>query len=272
MTHSLRGRQEGYENDFDYTITKRIPIGVKITLKNYKRLTQNLDKPFSEDFSELMGQTSLFIISQIQDAVFCYYHNDEIIIILKNDKGHDYQPWHSNSVQKIASSVSSIATLGFLKNSELFDGLDLTGDALFSAHVFILPYLNEAFNYLIFKQSVCMNKASYEAALYELEKKFGKVKALDLLKDASYQDKVDVLLKYCGIDFLDMYDPSYIYGIAVYKIPVISHTRSGDVTKNKWHIDYEIPNFVYSKDFVSAILVNGADIYRASDLDLDDYE
>ena len=273
MTDSLRKRQEGYEACYDHQVLKRIPIGIKVTLKNYKRLTENLDKPYCEDFSEVMGQAALFAISQVPDAVFCYSFNDEIIFILRNDKAHDYEPWHSNNIQKIASSISSLITLGFSKNKDLFgEDLQLVGDAVFSAQVFGIPYLNEAANYLIFKQGYCMGHAAHQAAYYELDKKLGKRKAQELLKNAGYQDKVDMLLKYCGIDFLDLYLPSFIHGIAVYKIPVIAHTRTGDISKNKWHIDYEIPNFLNDKDFVSAILANGADVFRASDLDINNYE
>lgn len=267
MIDSLRKRQEGYESCYDFLVTRRIPIGIRVTLKNYKRLTQNLDKPYCEGFYEIMGQAALFAISQIQDAVFCYCFGDEIIFILKNDKNHDYEPWHSNNIQKITSSVASLVTLGFSKNCDIFgEGLNLVGDAVFSAHVFSLPYLSEAANYLFFKQSYCMGHAVHKAASFELEAKFGRSKAQELLKDATYQDKIDILLKYCGVDFLDLYLSSFIYGIAVYKIPVIAHTRDGDVRKNKWHIDYEIPNFLNDRDFVSAILANGADVYRASDL------
>jgi len=271
MADSLRKRQEGYESCYDFEVTRRIPVGIKVTLKNYKRLTQNLDKPYCKDFSEIIGQAALFAISQIQDAVFCYCFNDEIIFILKNDKAHDYEPWHSNNIQKISSSVSSLMTLGFSKNRDIFgEDLDLVGDAVFSAHVFSFPYLNEAANYLLFKQSHCMGHAVHQAAIFELEGKFGREKSQSLLKDATYQEKLDMLLNYLGIDFMDFYLQSFIYGVAVYKIPVIVPTRNGDVTKNKWHIDYEIPNFLNDRDFISAILANGADVYRASDLD--DYE
>jgi len=218
MTDSLRKRQEGYESCYDYEVTRRIPIGIKVTLKNYKRLTQNLDKPYCEDFSEVMGQAALFAISQIQDAVFCYCFNDELVFILTNDKGHDYEPWHSNNIQKIASSVASLVTLGFSKNREIFGGdLDLVGDAVFTSHVFSLPYLNEAANYLLFKQSFCMGHAVHQAALHELEEKLGRQKTQVILKDATYQDKVDILLKYRGIDFLN-----FVLNV---------HTKLGSVTK-----------------------------------------
>ena len=181
MTDSLRKRQEDYESCYNYEVTKRIPIGIKVTLKNHKRITQNLKKPYCEDFSEIIGQAALFAISQIQDAVFCYCFNDEIIFILTNDKSNDYEPWHSNNLQKIGSSIASLVTLGFSKNRDIFgDGLNLIGDAIFTSHVFAFPYQNEAVNYLLFKQSFCMGHAVHQAVLYELEEKVGRSKTIHL--------------------------------------------------------------------------------------------
>jgi len=266
MTHSLRKRQEDYESDYDFKIQKRLPIAIKVTLKNYKRLTQNLDKPFCEELSEVMGQTALFIISQIQDAVFGYCQNDEIVFVLRNDKTHDNEPWCGNNLQKIVSSVSSLATIGFKKSVDIFgDDLDLVGDGLFVVNVFSLPYLAEAANYLVFRQGLCLGAAINKAVSYELDKKFGKRKAVELMKDTSFEEKIQMLLQYCGVDFYDYYLAFFIYGTAVYKIPVIVSTRGDDITKNKWYIDYNIPNFTKDKDFVPAILSNGADVFRAPD-------
>jgi len=267
MTHSLRKRQEDYESDYDFTIQKRLPIAIKVTLKSYKRLTQNVDKPFCESISEIMGQTALFIISQIQDAVFGYCQNDEIVFILKNDKAHDYEPWCGNNLQKIISSVSSIATIGFKKSVDMFgDDIDLVGDGLFFVSVFSLPYLAEAANYLVFRQGLCLGTAINKATSYELDKKLGRRKAVALLRDKTFEGKISILLQYCGIDFYDYYLSPFIYGTAIYKIPVIVSTRDDEISKNKWYIDYNIPNFTKDKDFVPAILSNGADVFRAPDI------
>jgi len=251
-------------------MTKRIPVGIKINLRNYKRYTQNLEKPFCEDFSEIMSQAALYAISQIPSAVFCYCFSDEIIVILRNDKTQDQEAWHNNNIQKITSSISSLITIGFYKSKEIFgQNLDLVGDAIFGVKTFTLPSLDEVTNYLIWKQSYCMGAAAHEASSYEFENKFGKYKAQDLIEEASYKDKIAMLLQYCGIDFYDLYLPSFIYGVAIYKIPVIVHSRDGDTSRNKWHIDLNVPNIIHNRDFISAILANGADVFRASDLNID---
>lgn len=266
MTNSFRKRQTEYESNYDFVITRRLPIVVKVTFKNYKRLTQNLAQPFSKELFKVLGQTALYAIAQIQDAVFGLCCNDDIVFILTNDKCLDYEPWHGNNLQKIVSSVSSLVTLGFEKSSKLIGSeLDLVGDGLVSTSVFPLPYINEAVNYLILKQGFCMGSAINKAVFYELEDKFGKGKSLELLKEKTFEEKIDMLLQYCGIDFYDYYLSPFIFGTAIYKIPVIVPSRDSSITKNKWYIDYNIPNFIKDKDFVSAILNNGVDVYRAPD-------
>ena len=107
MTHSLRERQEIFESATDYSLSWRVPIIIRITLKSHKRLIDNLGLPYSVDFADLMSQTMLYVITNIQDALFGYYHTDEITLVLRNDKEKDTIPWHNNNLQKMVSTVAS---------------------------------------------------------------------------------------------------------------------------------------------------------------------
>ena len=262
MTHSLGERQGEYESVYDLTMMRRVPIVIRTTLHKYKRLTQGLDKPFSLEFSDVMMQTLMYTISQIQDAVFGYYHNDEISIILKNDNGLDCEPWNGNNIQKIASTVASYCTSGFTRSADIFD-VDVTGDAVFKVKVWSVPTIAEASNYLISRQGSCIKNAINSSCGLELEDKFGRHKAAELFKNKTYEEKKEMLLRYCGIDFFDYYHSMFIYGGAVYKVPVIVSNKD---PRNKWFADDEIPNFIKDRDFVAAIIANGADVFRAPDI------
>ncbi len=264
MTNSLGERQEEYESIYDLTIMRRVPVVIRATLHNYKRLTQGLEKPFSDGFSDVMMQTLMYVISQIQDAVFGYYHNDEISIVLKNDNGLDSEPWNANNLQKIVSTVASYCTNGFARSVDIFgDNLDLSADAVFKVKAWSVPTTSEATNYLVSRQGNCIKHAINTSCGLELESKFGKHKAIELFKNKTYEEKREMLLRYCGIDFFDYYPYVFIYGGAVYKVPVIVPNKD---TRNKWFADDEIPNFISDRDFVSAIISNGVDIYRAPDI------
>lgn len=263
MTDTLKERQEEYESNYRFTITRRMPIIIRVNLRNYKRLTQNLKKPYSEEFAEIMANAMLYTITEIQDAIFGYYYQDEIIFILRNDKKNDYEPWYQNDIQKITSIVSSLMTIGFYRSREVFnEELNISSEGVFSVKIFGMPYIAETINNLIWHQQSCMKFAISCATLKELDNKFGRKTAMKFLQDTTYEEKKELLSQHCGIEFEEYYPKSFIYGVASYKVPTISK-NSGD-TRNKWTLNYNIPNFLEDKDFLYNILTNGIDVFRAN--------
>lgn len=260
--NSLRERQEKYEEVSDQEMLPHLPVIIRLNIKNYKKISEELDKPYSVVFGDLMAETLLYVITSIQDAVFGFTYQDEINIVLRNDLIKDTKPWFNNNVQKIVSTVASAATLGFIESQDLIENEEILDPALFEAKVFAVPSLPEVVNYLVLRQSYCMGNALTEAVSYELAKKIGKAKTHILLKDKSYSQKKDILLQKCGIDFIDFYPKSFYRGMAAYKEPTLVPTRNGSETKNKWLVNDSIPNFVEDKDFVLSIITNGKDIFR----------
>jgi tRNA(His) 5'-end guanylyltransferase len=261
MTDTLRLRQENYEDAYRFTITKRLPIIVRVKLRNYKRLTQRLDKPFSKEFSEVMANTMLYTIQRIQDAIFGYYYYDQVVFVLRNDRGLDYEPWNQNDIQKMASIISSLMTIGFYKSIELFGkNLNIVGEGVFSAKTFALPYLTEVINNLIWHQRGCMKRAISGYSLNELSDKLGYDTAASILQEKSFEDKKELLLQHCGIDFIDDYPATSTLGVATYKIP----TMVSNKTRNKWTIS-NVPDFLEDKDFLHNLLSTGIDVFRAKE-------
>lgn len=265
MTQSLRERQEVHESATDYKLLWQVPVVIRITLKNHLKLTDKLEEPYCAKFAELMAQTMFYVIMNISDSVFGYYQNDEMTIILRNDLEKGQVPWHNNRLQPIISTAASLVTLGFHQNQDLFD-LDLNGNGIFDVTVFTVPSLPEAVNHLILHQSYSMGTALDTAVYYELDQKFGQAHTDTLLKNASYEDKKNLLLREADKDFITDYPQEFIRGIAVYKEPTLVYFNDSTSTKNKWVINKELPNFVADKDFLLNILKNGSDIFRGRSL------
>lgn len=260
---SLRDRYEEYESAYAYRLTKRLPLIIKLKLKNIKRLSANLDKPFCTLFYDVMSNTMLYTITSIQDAVFGYFYHDTIIFILKNDKFLNYEPWYQNNLQRIISSVSSFATIGFYRSTELFgDGINLIGEGTFETNIFALPNITEVLNYIILNQRDCRKLAVTSALQAALQLKMDKNKVLSILKDKSYEDKIDILKEYEDISFLDDYPLLFIQGVATYKIPVFISINNKTEQRNKWVLDDSLPDFLEDKDFLYNILSTGIDISR----------
>jgi len=261
---TLRDRLQQYEESCEVELTKRLPLVIRSELRNYKKISQNLEKPYCPELSEIMANAMLYSIVEIQDAVFGFCHSGECSFILRNDMTQDYSPWLQNNVQNIISTVSSLMTIGFYKYHKLcYEELSLSGDPIFKTKIFPLPSISEATNYVLWRQMTGMSNSVSEAAAYELEGKFGRDTAIKMMNGTSAADKADLLLHHCGIDFYENYPPSFVNGIAAFKVPQIV----GGSSKNKWHLEFDVPEFVDDKTFVSNILVNGRQLFKADMVD-----
>jgi len=250
----LKDRVESYIESTDFRILNRVPVVVVINGRAFSKLTSLLDKPFCEKFSESMISTMLKLCSEIEGSLFGYHFNDEIVIISRNDQGTDTSPWYDNKLQKICSITSSIATLHF---NNVSSGLNLMGEGLFTSQVFPVPTIAEAINTFVYKQQQNFHLSIQSACFYELLKTHNRNTIKDMLSGLSVDEKVDLLQQECNIDFHE-YPIAFRRGVAAYKVPKVV----GDVMKNKWSINDDLPIFTKDQSFLSNIFKNGADIFR----------
>jgi tRNA(His) guanylyltransferase len=232
MGQSLPDRQLAYEEDYNFRITRRIPVVIRLNLRLFPKVTRRIQRPYCTRMIELMSHTLLDMAKQIDGAIFGYYHDDELIFILKNNQTNDTDPWFGNRVQKISSASAATATYLFNRyHLEMSDPPDLSGQPIFMAHTFPLPDVTEVTNYLIFKQQMCITGAITQAAKAELAKEYGIKKANKILEGKDINERQDILVDY-GIDFME-YPSAFRNGIGTYV--------SGD--KNKWILDVDLPYF-----------------------------
>lgn len=262
---SLAERQESYKSSYDPEIMRRLPVIISIDGRNFSKLTKNLSKPYSNLLSKVMADAMLYTITEIQGSVFGFTFGDEVSIIIRNDQSFETEPWLNNKIQQISSSASSIFTLGFYKIAFALDlESDLIGDPVFKSHVWAVPSLHEASNYIIHRQQECYKSALRLAAIHEITKKVGQKKAFDLIQGRAIEEKIDLLLKYTGINFHEYY-PSYFYnGMATYRTPILVEGADETFTRNKWTINSDLPYLLENKDFLYSIFLNGKDVIRVS--------
>lgn len=256
--NTLKDRIENYQLISDYKLLNRVPIIICINGKGFAKLTQLLHKPYCSQFAECILSTSLRLCSEIEGAVFCYQHNDEMVIISCNDQNNETTPWFNNKIQKICSIASSIATLHFNACVNAID-LNLTGDPIFTAQVFAVPNITEAINTLIFKQQQNFHTSIQSASLYNLLNKYDRSTIKEMLTGLSIDEKIDLLSQECGVDFNDNYSAAFRRGVGCYKVPKIID----GVMKNKWMLNDELPIFSKDQALLANIIKNGADIFRA---------
>ncbi len=255
---SLKQRVSSYEEIADYKLLSKLPVIISINGRSFSKITSLLDKPYSFEFSECLYDTMLKIIQDVDGAVFGYAYNDEIVIIARNDQKEDTNPWYDNKIQKITSVASSLATFYFSNKANSMD-LNLYGDPIFVSKVFTVPNFTETINTLIYKQNQSYSKSLYNACLYELLKlnKYSVSDIKEMLSNTSQDDKIDLLLQECNVDFND-YPSDFRRGVGCYRIPVIMGTEM----RNKWSLNKELPFFTKDLNFLNYIIKNGFDIVR----------
>jgi hypothetical protein len=252
----LKDRIESYKEQADYKLLNRIPIITIVNGRAFAKCTSLLDKPYCEKFAECMVSTSLKLCSEVEGAIFAYHHNDEIILVSRNDQSQDSSSWFDNKIQKLSSTISSIATLHFNKCLAQTD-LNLLSEPVFYTQSFTVPNIIEAINTIIYKQQQNFHTSIQFACFYELLKKYDKTYIKEMMTGLSFDEKVEILQQECDVDF-NQYPIPFRRGIACYKVPKVI----GDSMKNKWTINTELPIFTKEQSFLNNIFKNGADIFR----------
>lgn len=263
MYDSLGTRQKDYEVAYDYKLTKRVPVVVRVDGRGFSRLCRKLKKPYEPLLMEAMVEAMLFVVQEMAGAVFAYQQSDEITFVLRNDQSLEMQPWYGNRIQKIASIASSLTTLAFNRSLVKFN-IELAGNAIFDARVFAIPTVGEVVNNLVWRQQDCNRNSISGAAETILGRKLGKEAAIGLLQGLSLDDRIKLMFSESGIDFIEEYPGSFRNGVGAYKIPMVIPNKDGTgVTRKKWRIDWDLPNFVQDRDFIYNIIQTGQDVFRS---------
>lgn len=259
---TLKDRVNSYQTIYSQKIMPRLPIVITINGRSFRRITSKIEKPFSLEFLNVMCATMVKLCHEIEGAVFAYMFSDEITIIVRNDQSLETQAWFQNDIQAMVSVSASIATLEFNSAAKSCDLL-LIGEPTFVSNVFAVPNLTEAANVIVCKQQLAQHRSLTSAVLHELTKKYGD-DAIDILQNRTSEEKEELLQEY-GIHF-NSYPTAYRRGVACYRAPTVVHSKDGQVIKNKWVVNTELP--IFAKDqFLSNIFKSGSDIFRVNDLE-----
>jgi tRNA(His) guanylyltransferase len=253
----LKDRVESYQDQTDYKLLNKLPIVIIINGRSFNKVTSLLDKPYSDKFSECMLATTLKVCSEVEGAVFAYQHNDEIVVVARNDQSMETAPWFDNKLQKISSITSSIATLQFNTYLSSLD-LNLMSDPCFYSTVFTVPNISEAINTIIYKQQQNFHTSLQLSCFYELLKKYDKDTIKEMVQGLSFDEKVELLSQEADVDF-NKYPAIFRRGAACYKTPKVI----GDNMKNKWVINADLPIFTKDQSFLANIFRLGHDLFRA---------
>lgn len=256
MSQTLHHRMLEYEQSSSNRLIRRLPIIIKIDGRSFYRTTKNIQKPFCHKTMAMLNGTMLSIAKQIDGAIFGYQYSDKIILVLRNDRSEDEDPWFGNDVQSICSASVSMATYEFMNQLwEIDNPPNLEGSIAFKARVFGIPSITETINYIIYQQYCCMQYAINETVYSVLGRR-------DVLDGVELEERKKILDD-AGVN-LENLPISFRHGTAAYLVPKLVNTTQGEVTHHKWLLDFDIPLFMEKKerDRLRTILSTGSDIFR----------
>lgn len=170
----LGDRMKGYEQNSRITLTRRVPVIIRLDGKAFHTYTRGLKKPFDRVLMTTMQNTMQYLCENIQNCVFGYTQSDEITLVMTDYKTITTDAWFGNGVQKMCSVAASMATMAFNKffaeefaklAEETAEAWNVSNEecayletlenklfkAIFDARVFSIP-VDEVCNCLIWRQ------------------------------------------------------------------------------------------------------------------------
>lgn len=139
-----------------------VPTIVKLEGKNFKTLTQGMQKPYDPNFAMLMSHCAkeLIINPGLKDISFCYTRSDEVIAVLKKSSN-----LFSKDPILISSFISSVLSGIFTKLlPKYFPDLENTTVA-FTATIWTVPTHTEVTNYIVGRRKLTA-ESSFEDLVY----------------------------------------------------------------------------------------------------------
>jgi tRNA(His) 5'-end guanylyltransferase len=235
---SLGDRMKGYEDAFRIYLPKRLPLIVRVDGKAFHTFTRGLDRPFDEDFMNVMLCVAQSLCTQIQGVKLAYWQSDEISLLITDYDTLTTQAPFDKNLQKLVSISASIATSTFNARTQYEDDrresrLNLPPKfkslGNFDSRAFILPK-EEVCNYFLWRQQDATRNSINSVGQSQFSPKQLHGLCTDKVQDVLFKEK--------GINWNDL--------------PTINK-RGACIIKQegKWAPDANIPIFSQDREYIN---------------------
>lgn len=266
--------KDNYENRYRFSLTRRVPVIIRLDGKSFHSFTKGFRRPFDELLYRTMTRTGLELVKNIQGSKIAYIQSDEISILLIDYYKLNMSAYFDYNINKVNSVTSSMATLYF--NRIFREEIDRFSDNIYNEELKVRnrtiieqyefyqsEYIKELNNlYQIYKSRVdsaifdcrCFNIPELEVTNYFIWRQldatrnsiemFGqKYYNPNQLKGVSCNQIQEMLFKEYKINWNN--NPAYIKRGS----SIIRDDESGD-----WIIDEEIPIFTSDRNYIERFL------------------
>lgn len=249
----LGDRMKKYEASYESEIIWRLPIVVRIDGKGFSKWTKTVGaaKPFDDRVIRCMASATAAIVKNVEGCLFGFTQSDEATFILRNDQSLWSTPWFNNRIQKMTSTIASIAT-AYFNNTSLkeFSSPPL---ALFDARVFGVPTIQEAKNCLIWRQNDAVKNSISSACYYGVAEKVGRKTARKMMHGLNQKQQQELLFTTAKINWND-YPVKFKRGVGVYTNEFKTDINGNSCVRSVLKVDESIPIFTQEKEFLDNIL------------------
>lgn len=216
---NLKEKCEYYRSLTDHKLMPNSYVLVMVDGHCFSKLIKNkFNKPFDDDFINMMNETAKYLCENIQGAKFAYTQSDEISLLITDFETPTTDSFFSYRLCKIQSLVASMASAKFnqlytiknLKDKSLIQNYkDVIPLCTFDCKVWTVPNANDAYAWFLYRQTDCIkNSKSQTAQTYIPHKQLMGLNADEMI--AKTKDEK-------GIDW-HTFDPGKKFGRVIKKV------------------------------------------------------
>lgn len=239
---SLSERMLYYRGLADYKLMPRSYVIVMLDGRSFSTLIKNkFEKPFDDDFIEMMNETAVYVCENIPGCKFGYVQSDEISIVVTDFENRDTDSFFSFRLNKMLSVIASMATAKFNNLMTQYMIKNLASDKVvlkavedmplyqFDCKCWNLPNYEDVFGWFLYRQIDCVRNSKQAAAQAKLSPK-----QLDKLNT---DKQIELLKETSGIDW-NNYDEGKKYGRFIYREEVEYRTKDSNEPYYRHHWFY----------------------------------
>lgn len=214
-----------YRSLSDYKLLPNSYVLVMIDGRSFSHMVKNrFEKPFDDDFINMMNETAKEVCKQIQGCKLAYVQSDEISFLLTDFDTPTTDAFFGNRLCKLQSIIAAIATAKFnqlmlvynMKKDassiynvhDAVEYIEKTPLYQFDCKAWNVPTQNDALAWFLYRQNDCIKNSKQQAAQTYLSHKE--------LMNKHTDEQIEYLKIMKGIDWHD-YDLGKKYGRFIWK-------------------------------------------------------
>lgn len=168
----LGNRMKAYESLANKDVLiPNLPVMVRLDGNNFSKFTKDLAKPYDENFTKLMQETTKFLVTLFSKCYLGYTQSDEITLVFYNTYENPLE--FSGRIQKLCSIIASKCTCFFALNAKDYlpeDFIGMESYPVFDCRIWNVPNWIEASNTILWREVDATKNSIQTAAQVHLPK------------------------------------------------------------------------------------------------------